>query len=237
MAVALLWLCLALAQDPPEEDPAVEVPKGDESHFRKGEWKKAEEAIRKARQAVVRLYLRGNMGSGVVVRWKGGLYFFSVAHNFAAGEIDEIQLPAGGAKCKVEKVAIDAGADVAVFKIVDPPKDLPFVEVNDKPDLKRGSPVLALSYPLGRGLKKGFPVVDVGLVTSTEKVVSARDVYVAHRAGVPDGMQVTVGPGSSGGGLFDVEGRLVGIIRMVSGEKEQGVVSAIPVSALLGRIR
>ncbi|HLG42411.1 MAG TPA: serine protease [Planctomycetota bacterium] len=227
---------LSLRAQDADEDPPVEVPSGDAGHFKPDQWKRAEASIRKARVCVVRLALPGNMGSGVVIKWKGELYLLSVAHNFAEGGIKEIRLPGRPteeAALKVERVALDAAADVAVFKILDPPKGTPFVEVKDKAGVSKNDRVLALSYPLGRGLKKGYPVADVGIVTSTSGMISACDVYVAHRAGVPDGLQVTVGPGSSGGGLFDPEGRLIGLLRSVSGEKGQGVASAIPIETVL----
>lgn len=241
-AMALLQ---GYAQDSQSKSDAVpvEMLESDKKQFSGDKLKKVEDGIRKARKTVCRLDLPGGggSGSGVVIKWKGKIYFVSVAHNFGKGVIKTIDMPGplklDESEFTVEKIAIDKGADVSAFRITNPREGMAYAEVNEKPDLSKGTAVLLLTYPMGRGLKKGFPVHDAGLIESVSSEIFARDVYISHSAGSPDGEKVTIGPGSSGGGMFDLDGRLIAIVRQVRGSKAQGQVGAVPVSKALALIK
>ena len=97
-------------------------------------------------------------------------------------------------------VGRDAGSDLAVLKIVaDAP--LPFVKLGDSESLRVGDWVVAIGNPLGQS-----GTVTAGIVSALHRVTGsggANDRYIQTDA--------AINRGNSGGPLFDMSGRVVGI--------------------------
>jgi serine protease Do len=121
----------------------------------------------------------------------------------------------------VKIVATNRYYDLALLKIEDE-KDLPFVYVGDSKDLSAGQPVYAIGNPLG-----------------LERTVSEGIVSTLNRAieGLPHLQTTTaVNPGNSGGPLFDLQGRVIGVVNLKIGGAEN-LNFAIPSERLTSFLR
>ena len=89
-------------------------------------------------------------------------------------------------------------ADCALLQIVTNVEDLPFVRMGDSESLVRNQPCLSLSFPGGQG-SRGVPLARFGRVVETGR----GDRMLRSTA--------LMEPGDSGGALFDLQGRVIGI--------------------------
>jgi len=132
-------------------------------------------------------------------------------------------------------VGSDVRSDLAVLKAER--GGLPALSLNGGPPLAPGSIVLAFGAPY-EYLDDARPTISMGLVSATNRRLAElelqqgpqRDRYYGNLIETTD---VIVRPGSSGGPLVDLEGRLVGIntaIFTISGGYE-GLGYAIPMDA------
>jgi S1-C subfamily serine protease len=88
--------------------------------------------------------------------------------------------------------------DVGLVKIDAPGRTFAFAPIGRSADLATGDPVIALGHPLGPELRPWRPPpVRVGRVLGRDGPTFAIDAPLS--------------PGDSGGGVFDLEGRLVGV--------------------------
>src|SRR5438105_5964023 len=96
-------------------------------------------------------------------------------------------------------VGVDPKSDIAILKIS--AKDLPTVRLGESRSLRVGQWVLAIGAPFG------FEN------SATAGIVSAKSRSLGEESGAVPFIQtdVAVNPGNSGGPLFDLEGRVVGI--------------------------
>ena len=159
--------------------------------------------------------VRGN-GSGFIVSKDG--YILTNAHVVA--EADEVTVRLTDRREFPAKViGSDRRTDVAVIKI-DAKADLPAVSIGDASQLKAGQWVLAIGSPFGLAN------------TATAGIVSSTSRSVGNGNSVPFiQTDVAVNPGNSGGPLFDLNGRVVGINSMIFSQSGgyMGVSFAIPI--------
>ncbi|MHC4939051.1 MAG: S1C family serine protease [Planctomycetota bacterium] len=121
----------------------------------------------------------------------------------------------------VRIVATNRYYDLALLKI-EGEKKLPFVYVGDSKDLRAGQAVYAIGNPLG-----------------LERTVSQGIVSTLNRAieGLPHLQTTTaVNPGNSGGPLFDMQGRVIGVVNLKIGGAES-LNFAIPSERLTSFLR
>ena len=151
--------------------------------------------IQSVKPAVVSLGRRGSAFSGVIVSKEG--HVLSAAHAVEPGQRYRVLLPDGRRLTAVGKGS-NPEADCALLKITTEVADLPFVEMGESGSLVRNQPCLSISFPGGQGLQ-GAPVVRFG-----------RIVRPARRSRM---LQTTalMEPGDSGGPLFDLQGKVIGI--------------------------
>jgi serine protease Do len=119
-------------------------------------------------------------------------------------------------------VGLDKRTDVAVLKIE--ADHLPAVQVGDSDAVKVGQWVLAIGSPFG------FEN------SVTSGIVSAKSRALPSDAAVPFiQTDVAVNPGNSGGPLFDLDGRVVGINSQIYSQTGgyQGISFAIPINVAL----
>ncbi len=160
-------------------------------------------------------------GSGVVISEDG--YILTCNHVVdGAGEVEVILN--SGEKFDAMLVGSDAASDLAVLKINPEGKPLVFVEQGCSEDLVLGEQVVAIGNPLGT--LEGS--VTAGIVSATEREIP-----------VGDGSMMTliqtdaaINSGNSGGGLFNLDGQLIGIVNAkYSASGVEGLAFAIPIDS------
>ncbi len=160
--------------------------------------------------AVVGIGQRWGVGSGVSL---GDGRILTNAHNVRREEVT-VTL-AGGATVSGRVAGADVDKDIAVVTVSDAP---PAAEwATDLAGIAIGTPVFALSNPGGRGLR-----VTYGFVSGTER--SFRGPRGRRIAGSIEHTAPLL-PGSSGGPIVDLQGRLLGLNTNRLGE---GFYLAIP---------
>jgi serine protease Do len=162
------------------------------------------EVVGKASPAVVAISGRsakGSMGSGSgVIISKEGL-ILTAGHVLAAtGDELWITLP-GGREVKGKALGRNMNRDAAMAQISEP-GEYPFVEMAMADSVKQGEWVLALGHPGGFDGQRGAPLRVGRLWESDSKTYYRSDC--------------TVSGGDSGGPLFDLEGKVVGIHSSIS---------------------
>jgi len=155
-------------------------------------------------------------GSGFIVS-KDGLVVTN--HHVAAGrENIEVKL-SDGRTFKAKLVGSDPQTDIALLRL-EHANDLPTVVLGVSKRLEVGDWVIAIGSPMG--LEQ---TVTVGIVSAT-----GRGSLNLYRDGYADFIQTdaALGPGNSGGPLFNMNGEVVGINTAIDG-MGRGLGFAIPV--------
>jgi serine protease Do len=143
-------------------------------------------------------------GSGVIVSDDGVI--LTAAHVVGKPDQDVSIVLSDGREVKGKTLGMNTGIDSGMMKITDtPPKDFgvgpdknkwPFIEMGESAKLKKGQWVLTMGHP--GGFQKGrTPPVRLGRILEAGSKVIRTDC--------------TVFSGDSGGPLFDMEGKVVGI--------------------------
>jgi 2-alkenal reductase len=165
-------------------------------------------------------------GSGFV--WDAAGHVVTNNHVVEGATHVYVQLDAGDA-IEAQVIGASPEYDLAVVKLLHPPRGLRPIDIGTSGDLKIGQSVYAIGNPFGlqRTLTHGIvSALDRELPTSYEREI----------AGVIQ-TDAAINPGNSGGPLLDSAGRLVGVntaIRSESGSSA-GIGFAIPVD-LVNRV-
>lgn len=139
-------------------------------------------------------------GSGVIVSEDG----YIVTNNHVVEDVTS----EGAVKVKLYNdeiydakiIGTDLRTDLAVLKI--DAKDLPFSQFVDSSELVMGEDVIVIGNPLGLGI-----ACSNGIISALEKEIYINDVYLTVIQ-----TNAAVNAGNSGGGLFDLNGNIVGIV-------------------------
>ena len=161
-------------------------------------------------------------GSGVIISADG--YILTCHHVVADAKKVTVTLNSGS-KYEATHVGFDEASDLAVIRI-SPKADEPlvFVEQGCSADLVVGEKVVAIGNPLGT---LGGTVTD-GIVSATERNITTSD-----------GTNMTllqtnaaINSGNSGGGLFNLDGKLIGIVNAkYASAGVEGLAFAIPIDS------
>ena len=166
-------------------------------------------------------------GSGVVIDDNG--YIITNYHVVSDGDMFEILMPSGET-VEAELVGYDSSVDLAVVKVAEENmNELVPAAIGSVEKLSVGSSVYAIGNPGGSTLSN---TVTGGMVSCLERNVDASNTsrtinYIQHDA--------PISSGNSGGGLFDVNGNLVGINTLKYGNSAysnssyEGLGFAIPI--------
>lgn len=162
--------------------------------------------------ATVGLVIGRAQGSGVIVSNDG--YVLTAAHvSGTAGRRVSVILPSGK-RVRGTTLGADAGVDAGLIKITDR-GNYPYLDMGKLSDVKAGDWCIAMGHP--GGFRSGRrPVVRLGRV-----IVVAGKKFVQTDA-------VLVG-GDSGGPLFDMHGRVMGINSRIGRSSAQNM--HVPISA------
>ncbi len=139
---------------------------------------------------------RASLGSGFIIDPKGII----VTNNHVIENAGEIIVRLhDGTRLKAEVRGRDPKTDLAVL-VVKPEKPLPWVEFGDSDKVQVGDWVLAIGNPFGLG-----GTVTTGIVSARNRDINAGpyDDFIQTDA--------AINKGNSGGPLFDMKGRVVGV--------------------------
>src|SRR4029453_18369711 len=164
-------------------------------------------------------------GSGIIVDPAG--YIVTNAHVVRGAQRLRVELPVPSAgrsilapRCRIvsgQIVGLDLETDLAVIKIDE--KNLPALTFGDSDELRPGQVVLAFGSPLGL-----HNSVSMGVVSAVARQLGPESpmVYVQTDA--------SISPGSSGGPLVDLDGRVVGLntLTMAKPGESSGIGFAAP---------
>lgn len=139
------------------------------------------------------------VGSGFIIDQEG----YIVTNNHLVADADQITVVLNdNTELKATLVGRDRRTDIAVLK-VNSNKKLPFVQWGDSEKLRTGDRIIAIGNPFGLG-----GTVTTGIVSHLARDISARSQtgdfgYIQTDA--------SINLGNSGGPMFDMTGRVVGV--------------------------
>lgn len=159
-------------------------------------------------------------GSGVIIDSENALVITN-AHVIGNSNNVSVNLY-DGQNYKTEIIGRDLDNDLALLKIINPPKELVAAEFADSSMLEVGQRVLAIGNPFGlnRTLTQGI-ISSLGRTIRAESGRLIEDIIQTDAA---------INPGNSGGPLLDTAGRIVGINTAIISKSGQsaGIGFVIP---------
>lgn len=159
-------------------------------------------------------------GSGVIISSDG--YILTCAHVVSGAS--QITVTIGDTDYTATVVGEDATSDVAVLKI--DATGLTPATVGDSDSLSVGDSVLAVGNPLG---ELGGTVTS-GIVSALNRSVTIQGTSSTNTMSLIQ-MDASVSPGNSGGGLFNMNGELIGLVNAKSSSSDaEGLGFAIPIN-------
>jgi len=155
--------------------------------------KQVKTVVEKVTPAVVGLEIKGSSGSGVIVSEDG--YIITAGHVSNTPGLDVTVIFPDGTRKKGKSLGMSKYMDSGMVKLNDEGK-YPYCEMGSSADLKKGQWVISIGHP--GGFKKGrTPVVRLGRIQELAETLIRTDC--------------TLVGGDSGGPLFDLDGKVVGI--------------------------
>lgn len=165
-------------------------------------------------------YISEGAGSGVIISKDGKIV--TNAHVIDGASKITVRTR-DGKECTASLLGSDAKTDLAVLKVE--AGGLTPANYGVSSTLVVGEPVLAIGNPLG----------ELG-GTVTDGIISAlgRQIEVDGQTMTLLQTNASINPGNSGGGLFDAEGKLIGIVNAKSsGSGIEGLGFAIPIDSAI----
>ena len=159
-------------------------------------------------------------GSGVIISSDG--YILTCAH--VVDGASTITVTIGDKDYTATLVGEDTTSDIAVIKI--DADGLTPATVGNSDSLKVGQSVMAVGNPLG---ERGGTVTG-GMISALNRSVTIQGSSSVNTMSLIQ-MDASVSPGNSGGGLFNMNGELVGIVNAKSSSSDaEGLGFAIPIN-------
>lgn len=160
-------------------------------------------------------------GSGVIISEDG--YLLTCNHVVEGAGSVRVTLNSGEVY-QATLVGSDESSDLAVLKIDPGEKKLTFVQHGRSEHLVVGEEVVAIGNPLGTL----GGTVTTGIISATERNVQMKDGTVMTLIQT----DAAINSGNSGGGLFNLDGDLVGIVNAkYSASGVEGLAFAIPIDS------
>ena len=159
-------------------------------------------------------------GSGVIISSDG--YILTCAHVVSGAS--NITVSIGDKDYPATLVGEDTTSDIAVVKV--DASGLTPATVGNSDNLKVGESVMAVGNPLG---ELGGTVTS-GIVSALNRSVSIQGSSSVNTMSLIQ-MDASVSPGNSGGGLFNMNGELIGLVNAKSSSSDaEGLGFAIPIN-------
>ena len=166
-------------------------------------------------------YVQSGAGSGVIISQDG--YILTCAHVVNGATSVKVQLNGSDESYDATVVGQDSTSDIAVLKI-DATGLTPAV-IGDSDALAVGEVAVAVGNPLGT---LSNTVTD-GIVSALNRQVTVQDNDMTLIQ-----TDASISPGNSGGGLFNGNGELIGIVNAKSSYSEaEGIGFAIPINTAM----
>lgn len=164
-------------------------------------------------------YVTQGAGSGVIISsGDEGTYIITCAHVIEGATTVKVTLK-DGTQYESSFTASDSQTDIGIIKIN--VSGLSAVTIADFSQVVVGEGVVAIGNPLG---ELGGSVTN-GIVSALD-----RDIIIDGTAYHLLQTNAEINPGNSGGGLFNMEGKLIGIVNAKSsGDNVEGLGFAIPI--------
>jgi serine protease Do len=167
---------------------------------------KVKSLVEKVSPAVVAVEVRNGSGSGVIISPDG--LVLTAGHVVTRSNLDVQFTFPDGKTAKGKTVGLDsrgsAGSDTGLMKITDP-GPWPYVPLAETNRIRIGDWVIAMGHPGGFDAKRSL-VVRLGRVILMIPGIIQTDC--------------TISPGDSGGPLFDMYGRVIGVHSAISSSAE-----------------
>ena len=160
-------------------------------------------------------------GSGIIIRNDG--YVITNEHVIDAASTVKVTLKSGQ-QYTASVVSSDTNVDLAILKLNGNPPNLTSATLGTPADIIIGVSVIAAGFPVGLDLP-GPASFSRGIVSAIRTVSSQK--YVQTDA--------TINAGSSGGGLFTLDAKLIGLTSsaiLPRGQDVDGIGLAIPVDTI-----
>jgi serine protease Do len=157
---------------------------------------RVEAVVKEAMPATVAVLLDDAQGSGVIVSKDG--YVLTAGHVSGTPGQRMLIVLANGKRLRAKALGANNDIDSGMIKILDPapPGGFPFVPLGSAKELQSGQWVVALGHPGGYDESRP-PVVRLGRVLLANRQMIGTDCPLIG--------------GDSGGPVFDLDGRLIGI--------------------------
>ena len=178
---------------------------------------------------VIQIVTHSGTGSGFIIDENG--LAVTNAHVVQGYDTVEIRL-SGGEACPAEVLGVDESADLALLGLR-ACRDFDPVHLGDSEAVAVGEDVIAMGYPLGNvDILLGSPTITRGIVSA--KRVSSTGVMLLQT-------DAAINSGSSGGPLFDREGRVVGVstskvFETSAGRPVEGIGLAVAINEVRDRL-
>ena len=155
--------------------------------------KRVQEVYKKVLPAVVGIQIGGSSGSGVIVSEDG--YVLTAGHVSGKPDTKCTIIMPDGRHVNAKSLGANRGIDSGLIKITDEGK-WPYVEMGDSAKLRKGQWTIAIGHPGGYFVGRS-PVLRLGRIQNTNDMLIQTDC--------------TLVGGDSGGPLFDLDGKVIGI--------------------------
>jgi len=180
--------------------PALEKPAPENVEDLRAIQQQVKEVLKKVVPATVGIRAGGASGSGVIIDKEG--HVLTAGHVSGSADRNVTIILPDGKTVKGKTLGANHGIDSGLIKITDK-GDYPFVEMGKSSELKKGQWCLATGHP--GGFRPGrTPVVRLGRILDAGRSVVRTDC--------------TLVGGDSGGPLFDMQGRVIGIHSRIGGQ-------------------
>ncbi len=175
-----------------------------------------------------RSYEQKGLGSGVVVRRTGDVYYV-LTNNHVAGDATKITVKLNdGREFDAKLVGADSRMDIALVSFEAKDEDIPVAVLGDSDKVQTGDICFAMGAPLGFSQ------------SVTQGIISAKGRSGSGIGNINDFIQTdaAINQGNSGGPLVNIYGEVIGINTWIASQSggSQGLGFSIPINNLKGAI-
>jgi serine protease Do len=197
LLTSLAWAQTAALKPTPTTRPVLLKPSPDNLADLRALQTQVEAVVTKVTPAVVGLRVERGQGSGVIISDDG--YVLTAGHVASRPNVDVRVVLADGKTVRGKTLGVNHAIDSGLIKITDPPPGggkWPFVQMGFSGQLYKAQWCIALGHPGGFKLGRSAPL-------RLGRILDTRGTFIRT--------DCTLVGGDSGGPLFDLDGKVVGI--------------------------